>query len=455
MSEKKGTRNMTIGNPKKHIISFAIPVFLSQLFQTLYNSVDSMIVGQFLGKEALAAVSSSGNLIFLITSFFTGTAMGAGVIISRYFGAKEYDRMSKAIHTNIAFGLAAGIVLTFFGIFATPTILKWMKTDAEVLPDSITYFRYYFVGALAIVMYNIFTGIMNAVGDSRKPLIFLIISSVVNVILDYLFIGVFGLGVGAAAMATTIAQVISVVLCIISLTRKDRIYRVEFRKIRFHKSMLIEIIRYGLPTGVQNSVIGLANVIVQTNINTFGTDAIAGYGAYIKIEGFGFLPITCFSMAMATFISQNLGAGLYDRVKKGAKFGIITSIVLAEIVGIVIFIFIPFFMKAFSKETEVIRYGVMQGRTESLFYLFLAYAHCIAGVCRGAGKAVSPMITMLSIWCVLRITYITVAMHICHDIRLIYIAYPITWFISSVIFFIYYKKSDWIHGFDKKKVGTA
>lgn len=391
MSEKKGTRNMTVGNPKKHIIAFAIPVFLSQLFQTLYNSVDSMIVGQFLGKEALAAVSSAGNLIFLITSFFTGTAMGAGVIISRYFGAKEYDRMSKAIHTNIAFGLVAGIVLTFFGIFATPTILKWMKTDPDVLPDSITYFRYYFVGALAIVMYNIFTGIMNAVGDSRRPLIFLIISSVVNVILDYLFIGVCGFGVGAAAMATTIAQVISVVLCIISLTRKDRIYRIEFRKIRFHKSMLIEIVRYGLPTGVQNSVIGLANVIVQTNINTFGTDAIAGYGAYIKIEGFGFLPITCFSMAMATFISQNLGAGLYDRVKKGAKFGIITSIILAEIVGIVIFIFIPFFMKAFSKETEVIGYGVLQGRTESLFYLFLAYAHCIAGVCRGAGKAVSQI----------------------------------------------------------------
>ncbi len=451
MEEKKGTRNMTVGNPKWQIVAFAVPVFLSQLFQTLYNSVDSMIVGRYLGKEALAAVSSAGNLIFLITSFFTGTAMGAGVIISRYFGAKEYDRMSKAIHTNVAFGLVAGVFLTFFGIFATPTILKWMNTDPTVMPDSVTYFRYYFVGAIAIVMYNIFTGIMNAVGDSKSPLIFLIISSVINVILDYLFIGGLGFGVGSAALATTIAQVISVILCIISLTRKDRVYRIEFKKIRFHKPMLVEIIRYGLPTGVQNSVIGLANVIVQSNINTFGADAMAGYGAYIKIEGFGFLPITCFSMAMATFISQNLGAGLYDRVKKGARFGITTSIILAELVGIVIFICIPFFMRAFSDEPEVIRYGVLQGRVESLFYLFLAYAHCIAGVCRGAGKAVSPMVIMLSIWCVLRITYITAAMHICHDIRLIYLAYPITWCISSVIFFIYYKKSDWIHGFDNKK----
>ena len=262
MTEKKGTKNMTVGSPKKHIVMFAIPIFFSQLFQTLYNSVDSMIVGKFLGDEALAAVSSSGNLIFLITSFFTGTAMGAGVIISRYFGAKEYDRMSKAIHTNVAFGIVAGIFLTIFGIFATPTILRWMNTDPTIMPEAVTYFRYYFVGALAIVLYNVLTGIMNAVGNSKMPLIYLVISSIINVILDYLFIGVFGWGVGAAAMATTISQVVSVILCIIYLVQKDKIYRIEFRKIRFHGDVFREIIKFGLPTGVQNSVIGFANVIV-------------------------------------------------------------------------------------------------------------------------------------------------------------------------------------------------
>lgn len=451
MTEKKGTKNMTVGSPKKHIVMFAIPIFFSQLFQTLYNSVDSMIVGKFLGDEALAAVSSSGNLIFLVTSFFTGTAMGAGVVISRYFGAKEYDRMSKAIHTNVAFGVVAGLFLTIFGIVATPTILRWMNTDPAIMPEAVTYFRYYFVGALALVLYNVLTGIMNAVGNSKMPLIYLVISSIINVILDYLFIGVFGWGVGAAAMATTISQVVSVILCIIYLVQKDKIYRIEFKKIRFHADVFKEIIKFGLPTGVQNSVIGFANVIVQSNINSFGHVATAGYGAYIKIEAFAFLPITCFSMAMSTFISQNLGAGHKERAKVGARFGIGTSVTLAEITGIIIFILVPVLMRAFTDDEEVIRYGVTQGRIEALFYMFLAYAHCIAGVFRGAGRAIVPMVIMLSIWCLLRITLITIAMKICRDIRLIYIIYPITWFTSCVVFFIFYMKSNWLNGYDGKK----
>lgn len=442
-------QKMLTGDIKKSILGFAFPIFLSQLFQQLYNSVDSLIVGNFLGKEALASVSSSGTLIFLLTSLFVGVAMGAGVVISRYYGAGNYKRVSDAIHTNIAFGLAAGIALTIFAMVATPSILRWMKTDPHVLPGSILYFRCYFSGAVAMVMYNIFNGIMNAVGDSRRPLYYLIFSSILNVILDLLFIGVFKFGIGSAAIATAIAQACSALLALFHLMRTKEVYHVSLRNVRFHKSLLKEIVCYGLPTGIQNSVIGFANVIVQSNINSFGTNAMASYGSYVKVEGFAFLPITCFSMALTTFIGQNLGARQYQRAKKGASFGIITSVLLAECLGIAIFTFAPQLIRMFSNDTQVIALGVKQARVEALFYFLLAFSHCIAGICRGAGKAVIPMAVMLAIWCVLRICYISIMMQWIHEIQYIYWAYPLTWSISSVIYLLYYKYSDWIHGFER------
>lgn len=451
MQNTNGTKNMTEGNVKKLILQFAFPILLSQLFQQLYNTADSLIVGRFLGKGPLAAVSSSGPLIFLLVSFFTGTATGAGVVISRYFGAKDEERVSRAVHTNVAFGLVAGLAVTLIGVIFTPTILKLMKTDPAVLPDSIAYFRYYFLGVLANVMYNIFTSIMNAVGDSRRPMIYLICSSVLNILLDLLFIGVFRMSVAWAAIATTISQLVSALLCLQRLLKKGTIYQLSVRKIRFHRDMLREIVKYGLPTGVQNSVIGLANVILQSNVNSFGEDAMAGYGSYVKLEGFAFLPITCFSMAMTTFIGQNLGAGKHERAKQGARFGITMALILAELIGVVMFFAVPQLIKMFNSDPEVVRLGTQQGRTEALFYFLLSFSHIIAGICRGAGKAVVPMVIMLSVWCVFRITYITVMMHYIHDIGLIYWAYPLTWGISSVIYLIYYLKSDWVHGYDRKR----
>lgn len=449
MQNTSGTKIMTEGKVKKLILQFAIPIFFSQLFQQLYNTADSLIVGRYLGKGPLAAVSSSGPLIFLLVSFFTGTAAGAGVVISRYFGAKDEERVGRAVHTNVAFGLVAGLVVTVIGVAFTPAILKIMKTDPSVLPDSIAYFKYYFLGVLANVMYNIFTSIMNAVGDSRRPMVYLIFSSVLNILLDLLFIGVFHLGVAWAAIATTISQLVSALLCLKRLLKKGTVYQVSFGKVRFHRDMLQEILKYGLPTGVQNSVIGLANVILQSNINSFGEDAMAGYGSYVKLEGFAFLPITCFSMAMTTFIGQNLGAGQYDRAKEGARFGIVMSLLLAETIGLIMFLFVPSLIKMFNADPEVVRLGTRQGRTEALFYFLLAFSHIIAGICRGAGKGIVPMIIMLSVWCVFRILYITVMMHFVHGIGLIYWAYPLTWGISSVIYLFYYLKSDWVHGYGR------
>ena len=444
------TMDMTRGKPWRLITAFAIPVLLSQVFQQLYNTADALIVGRFLGDEALAAVSSSGTLIFLIISFFTGMSMGASVTISRYFGAGDYARVSRAIHTNVLLAILCGIVLTVFGVALTPTFLRWMGTDPDVLPEAISYFRYYFFGILAVVMYNTCKGIMNALGDSRRPLYYLILSSLVNIVLDLLFIAVFHWGVWSAAAATTISQAVSMVLCLIHLTKKGTIYQVRLRDLRLDREMLGQIFRYGLPSGVQNSVIGFANVIVQSNINSFGKVAMAAYGAYSKLEGFAFLPVTSFTMALTTYVSQNLGAGEYDRAKKGSRFGIITSLLLAELIGVLMYLFAPQLTAIFTETPEVIALGVEQARTISLFYCLLAFSHAVASVCRGAGKAFVPMTIMLVFWCVVRITYITTVMHFVHDIQYIYWAYPITWSLSSVVYLIYYHFSDWVHGFEKK-----
>ena len=444
------TMDMTRGKPWRLITAFAIPVLLSQVFQQLYNTADALIVGRFLGDEALAAVSSSGTLIFLIISFFTGMSMGASVTISRYFGAGDYARVSRAIHTNVLLAILCGIVLTVFGVALTPTFLRWMGTDPDVLPEAISYFRYYFFGILAVVMYNTCKGIMNALGDSRRPLYYLILSSLVNIVLDLLFIAVFHWGVWSAAAATTISQAVSMVLCLIHLTKKGTIYQVRLRDLRLDREMLGQIFRYGLPSGVQNSVIGFANVIVQSNINSFGKLAMAAYGAYSKLEGFAFLPVTSFTMALTTYVSQNLGAGEYDRAKKGSRFGIITSLLLAELIGVLMYLFAPQLTSIFTETPEVIALGVEQARTISLFYCLLAFSHAVASVCRGAGKAFVPMTIMLVFWCVVRITYITTVMHFVHDIQYIYWAYPITWSLSSLVYLIYSPFSDWVHGFEKK-----
>ena len=447
----RGVKDMTQGNIYSQMTSFALPILLSQIFQQLYNTADSLIVGNYLGTDALAAVSSSGTLIFLMISFFVGTAMGAGVVISRYFGERNEDNVSRAIHTNIAFGIVSGIFLTIIGVTFTPTFLVWMKTDPDVLPEAIEYFRFYFCGAIALVMYNICRGIMNALGDSKRPLWYLIFSSVLNVVLDILFIGVFHWGVWSAALATVISQFASVVLCMIYLCKKGNIFTVELKKLRFHKDMLSEIIKYGLPSGVQNSVIAFANVIVQTQINSFGKFATAAYGTHAKIEGFAFLPITSFNMATSTFISQNLGAKQYDRAKKGARFGILASTVLAEIIGVIIYFAAPYLIGMFDSNPEVIRLGVQQARTVSLFFCLLAFSHAIAAVCRGAGKAFVPMFVMLSIWCGIRLLYIQLVMTFIGELSYIYWAYPLTWGLSTLVYFIYYNCSDWIHGFDKEK----
>ena len=447
MDSKRGS--LIEGPIWKGMLLFALPVFLGNVFQQFYNAFDSWCVGNFIGENALAAVGSSGSLIFMMISFFNGMSMGAGVVIARLFGAKDYGPMRKAIHTAIAFGLVLGVALTAVGVGLTPTILRWMGTPEEVLPESISYFRWYFAGSLFIVLYNIFVGILHAVGDSKHPLYYLMFSTLVNIVLDLLFVAVLGFGVGSAAIATTVSQGISAALCCIHLLRIDAPYRISVKEVRFDKKSLMDIIRFGLPSAVQSSVISLANVVVQANINSFGKSAMAGCAAYNKLEGFAFLPIICFTQALSTFVGQNLGAHQYDRVKKGVWFGLACSGILAECIGLLSYFFAPQMIGLFSKSAVAIEFGVRHMRTISLFYCLASFSHCMAAVMRGAGKATVPMFTMLVCWCLIRVAYITVAVRIVNELTTVSWAYPITWILSSIVLLVYFLKADWIHNFDR------
>ncbi len=441
---------MTKGPIKKKIIAFALPIFWGNLFQQLYNIVDSLVVGNFAGRDALAAVSSSGPLIFLMVGLFSGIYMGAGVVISKYYGGRDEEKVQIAIHTSVAFGVASSVVLSIVGAILTPQILKLMNTPDSVIDNSVLYFRIYFLGISGVILYNTASGIFQAIGDSKHPLHYLIIGSIINVVLDLIFVAVFKWSVAGAALATVISQLVSAFLAFSYLCKTKEIYKVDLKKARFQRQMLKQLLIMGIPTGLQNSVISIANIVVQANINVFGSMAVAGCGSHTKLEGFAFIPITSFAFSLTTYISQNLGAREYERAKKGACFGIITCITISEIIGLLYFVFAPQLISCFNSDPTVVAFGTLQGRTEALFFFLLAFSHCMAGVFRGAGKAIIPMLVMLACWCVIRVSYITMALQFFPTIQTIFWAYPITWSLSSIIFLAYYIKADWVHGFESK-----
>ena len=447
---QKDAMRMSEGPIAGQMLRFAAPLFLGNLFQQLYNTADALIVGNMLGNDALAAVSATGTLVFLIISLFVGIAAGSGVLISRYFGAQDHDKLEKAIHTNVAFSLVAGLLMTLFGVLFTPALLRAMGTPEDVMDLSVTYIRIFFAGSMGLVLYNGLRGIMQAVGDGKNPLKYLIFCSVLNVVLDIAFIGLFHTGVGGAALATIISQFLSGLLCLRRLLTTREEYRVELRKIRFDWPTLRLIVRYGLPSGLQNSVIAIANVVVQANINAFGKMAVAGCGAYSKIEGFAFLPITSFTISLTTFVGQNLGAREYERAKKGARFGLLCAMGTAELIGLLLYLAAPWVLRAFTREAEAIAFGVDKARICALFFCLLAASHGLAAVLRGAGKAVIPMISMLSFWCVIRVVFLHFMVPITQSINTVNWVYPLTWALSTVFLGLYYWRADWIHTFERQ-----
>lgn len=374
-----------------------------------------------------------------------GLSMGGTVIISNYYGAKNIEGVEKAVHTSFALILASGIMITIIGVIFTPTILKWVNVDTEVMNDSVSYLRIYFSGIIGLVCYNMSSGILRAVGDSKHPLYFLITSSVINMLLDLLFVGVFGLGIEGVAYATIIAQFVSAFLTIRLLIKTDQTYKLVIKKIRFHTDILIKIIKIGLPSAFQNAIVSLSNVVVQANINSFGKEAMAGAGSYMKVDGFALMPVMSLSMSLTTFVGQNIGAKEYERVKKGAKIGVIMSCSVILIVSLILLILAPQIMSIFSSNPNVQKIGKMMMYTVMPGYLVLAISHSLAGVLRGAGLTKIPMYVMVFCWCICRIIWITVTVKLFNNIRFVFMGWPVTWILSSIILIIYYKKANWIH----------
>ena len=442
MTETKGL--MTQGIIWKKILLFSLPLLLGNVFQQLYNTVDSVIVGNYIGGDALAAVGTSGPIINLLVGLFMGIATGAGVVIARYFGAQDSEAVHDAVHTTLAATFLGGLFLTVVGVLLSPAVVRLIGVPENIMSDSIDYLRIYFGGIIAMMTYNMGAGILRAVGDSKTPLYFLIISSIINIILDMLFVIIFDMGVAGVAWATLIAQAVSATLIIITLCRVNTSYRVTLSHIRVKLSYLKEIIRIGLPSGLQNAIISMSNIVVQSYINSFGSAAIAGYSTYGKVDAFALMPVMSLSMAITTFTSQNIGAREFDRVRKGVKTGLLMSCGTAFVLTSLVVVFARTLLGIFTDDQQIIEYGLLTMTYQAPFYLVLGLNNTLAGILRGAGKASVPSLIMAANMCGVRILWLSILMPIFNSIIVVYLAFSVTWTTTGLCLIWYYKRSRWL-----------
>ncbi len=435
---------MTEGNIWKLLIIFSIPLILGNLLQQMYNTADSIIVGNFVGSNGLAAVGSGTALINLIIAFSQGAAVGAGVIVSQNLGARDKQKTKLAVHTAMCIAIILGVILSAIGVIFSRDLLVWMKTPKSVLKDSVLYLQIYCGGLIFNIIYNMATGILNAAGNSKRPLIYLAIASVTNIILDLVFIKALKWGVKGAAIATDISQVLSCVLAVGYLLRVNSDYKLIVKELKIHGNTAKQIIRVGLPTAIQNMVISFSNVLVQSSVNSYGATAMAGYAAYLKIDGFNILPVLSISMAVTTFTGQNVGAKKPDRVKKGMWNALIMGVVYTVIIGVVILLTSHTVLGLFTKDNEVITYGQLAMKYFCPFYFLLGILNILAGTVRGAGKGVPPMLILLFSMCIFRILWIKIALPFYSTIDGVFILYPISWFVGMVLMIIYTKFGKWL-----------
>ena len=440
----KQTNLMTEGNILKKIFFFSVPLILGNLFQQLYNTVDSIIVGNYVGKGALAAVGSSTSTINLLIAFSQGAAVGAGVVIAQYLGAKEKQKVEEAVHTAMGIAIALGMILNVLGIALSGTILRLMDTPGDVIEQSNLYLKIYFAGVVFNVIYNMGAGILNAAGNSKRSLIYLCYASVINIVLDLLLIRVFKMGVEGAAIATDISQIASSVFVVAYLMRTREDYKIQLKKLKIHKNMAYGIIKVGLPTGIQNMVISFSNVLVQSSVNGYGSSAVAGFGAYTKVDGFNILPVMSFSMAVTTFTGQNIGAGKIDRVKKGMWITMAMGVVYTITTGCLLLIFSEPIMRLFTQDKEVIEYGRQAMYYFCPFYFMLSIMHALAGTIRGTGKSIPPMIILLTSLCVFRVIWIIFVLPHFSAIDGIFVLYPVSWAVGIVLMILYAWKGKWL-----------
>lgn len=435
---------MTEGSIWKKILFFSIPLILGNLLQQMYNTVDSIIVGNYVGSNALAAVGASTFIINLLIAFSMGISTGAGVVVAQCFGAGKKQRVHLSVHTAIAISIILGLILSLIGVIYTPQILVWMGTPEEIMGDSVTYLKVYSAGLIFSVIYNMGAGILNAVGNSKQPLIYLGIASFLNIILDLFFIDKLKMGIIGAAIATDISQITACFLILFFLIKVPESYQLNLKKIKINGGIASRILKISFPAGIQNTVISFSNVLVQSSINIFGAKAIAGVGAYMKIDGFNILPVLSFSLAMTTFTGQNFGAGKIDRIKKGIKVTIAMGMIYSALTGVLLLFFSESFLRIFTSDREIIRYGVEAMKYFCPFYFLLSLMQILAGVIRGTGKTVPPMIILLIAMCIFRIIWLQFILPRYFIIETIYALYPASWFLGTVLMFLYIWKGNWL-----------
>lgn len=444
---------MTEGVIWKQLLAFSLPLLVGNLFQQLYNTVDSVVVGNFIGSDALAAVGSSNSLINLIIGMFMGIGTGAGVIISQYYGADEKQKLHWAVHTTMALSIIGGFLLIALGLFLSPLILVLMGTPESVMPGSVAYLRIFFCGSLFNLVYNMGSGVLRAVGDSKRPLIFLCISSVINIVLDLLFVVVFQMGTAGVGYATVAAQGVSAYLTVRALIRTDDSYRLELSKIKIDRRMMARILKIGIPSGIQQSIISLSNVIVQANINSFGAAAMAGFGSYSKIDGFAMLPLQSFCMAATTFTGQNIGARKSRRVKQGVFQGLVISMIYTILISIILYLNAERILRVFSPDQDVIAYGYSSMLILLPFYWTMAIHQILMGSIRGSGRTMVTMLIGVGNMCILRMIYINLLVPFFPSFEAVMWCYPITWLTTMGMDCIYSWKAKWIPKGKEEQIG--
>lgn len=436
---KKNQIDMTTGSILKKQVMFIIPLLFTGMLQLLYNAVDIIVVGRFAGTTALSAVGSTGALINLQINVFMGLSVGTSVITSLYFGAKDDENMHRTIHTSIALALGAGIFLTFLGFFVSPILLEWMGTPEDVIDQSILYMRIIFIGMPFNLLYNFSAAILRAVGDTKRPLIFLGVSGIVNVMLNLIFVIVFHLGVAGVGLATIIAQGISVILVTRCLMKSEGALKLTWRKVRIYKEQFIKIAKIGIPAGIQGSFFSVSNVIIQSSINSFGAIAMAGNAASSNLEGFIYIAMNCVHQSAVTFAGQNIGAGEYGRVRKNVycSLGIVTAIGVG--MCLVFMTFRTQLVGLYTNDAEAIAYGVARLTFISSCYFMCGWMDVLTGHIRGIGHSVIPMFITLIGVCLFRVVWVFGVFATRPTLEILYISYPVTWGLCVIALMTYYQ----------------
>ena len=429
----------------KQLLIFFFPILLGTFFQQLYNTVDAVIVGKFVGKQALAAVGgATGTLINLFVGFFVGLSSGATVIIAQYYGAKNETMTGKTVHTAAAMGIAGGLFLTAVGLIFAPAMLRAMNTTDDVIDLAITYLRIYFTGMVFNLLYNIGSSILRAVGDSKRPLYFLAITTVANLLLDLLFVLAFDMGVAGVGIATVISQAISAVLVLACLSRTKECYRLELRKIRFDFPLLRHIVKIGLPAGIQSSMFSISNVIIQSTINSFGTDTMAAWTAYGKIDSVYWMIMSAFGISITTFAGQNFGCGKYDRLRKSVRISLGMAFSATVLLSTVLMLFGKYIFLLFADDPAVLDIGMEMLTTLVPFYLTYVLVEILSGAIRSTGESLRPMIITGVGICLLRIVWIAVTVSTDGNLKMLLYGYPTTWATTSLLIALYYIRGKWL-----------